>query len=126
LQFDWIFAVLGAAVLAILLIVVIYFIIAGLLLGVALGFVGGKHRDLSSTFVTALLIAIVSPIPCLNCILGLYFIKSRHSIGWGEAALAWILTFVIAVAIALAILLLAFPAIWLAIIGAIPFPIPFP
>jgi hypothetical protein len=108
--------------MVLLLLIVIYFVIAGLLLGIALGFVGGKKRELSSTFITALLIALVSPLPCLNCILGLYFIKSRHSVGWGGAAIAWILTFIIAIIVVVAVVLLLFPAVWLAIWAALPFP----
>ncbi len=123
MQFDWIFALIGTAgLLLVVLMIVVYFVIAGLLLGVALGFIGGKNRDLGSTFFTAILMALVSPLPCINCILGLYFIKSRHNTGWGGAAIAWILTFIIALVIVILILMFAFSTIWLAILSGLPFP----
>ncbi|MGY5854675.1 MAG: hypothetical protein RTU92_13990 [Candidatus Thorarchaeota archaeon] len=121
MQFDWIFVLLGSIGAMLVVLVLVYFVIAGLLLGVALGFVGGKNRNLGSTFITALLIAVVSPIPCLNCILGLYFIKSRHNIGWGGAAIAWVLTFIIAIIVVVLVMMVAFAGIWAAIIASIPF-----
>lgn len=117
MQFEWILSLFTSYAMVLLLLVIVTLVIYGLLLGVALGFVGGKHRELGSTFGTAFLIALVSWIPCLGCILGLYFIKSRHGVGWGSALIAWILMFVIAIVVVILILLVAFPAVWLAMWG---------
>lgn len=123
MQYEWIFTLIGTAgLLVIVLMIVVYFVIAGLLLGAALGFVGGKNRDLGSTFITAVLMALVSPLPCINCILGLYFIKTRHNTSWFNAAIAWILTFIIALVIVILILMFAFSTVWLAILSGLPFP----
>ncbi len=117
MQFEWILTLITSYAMVLALMVIVTLVIYGLLLGVALGFVGGKHKELGSTFVTALLVALVSWIPCLGCILGLYFIKSRHEIGWGSALIAWILMFIIAIVVIIVILMIAFPAIWLAMWG---------
>ncbi|MBD3157458.1 MAG: hypothetical protein GF309_01595 [Candidatus Lokiarchaeota archaeon] len=78
---------------------VISLVINGIFLGIALGFVDGKNRDLGDTFVTALFMAIVILIPCIGCILQWWVIKSRHEIGWGKAITAWIMTFVIEIVV---------------------------
>jgi hypothetical protein len=117
MQFEWILTLITSYAMVLALMVIVTLVIYGLLLGVALGFVGGKHKELGSTFVTALLVALVSWIPCLGCILSLYFIKSRHEIGWGSALIAWILMFIIAIVVIIVILMIAFPAIWLAMWG---------
>ncbi|TFG10294.1 hypothetical protein EU538_02350 [Candidatus Thorarchaeota archaeon] len=112
----------GSGLLLILLIIVVLFVINGIFLGIALGFVNGRNRDLGDTFVTSLLIACVSWIPCLGCILSLYFIKSRHSTGWGGAIIAYILTGIIALLVILAITLLVFPGLFALIWSLIPIP----
>ncbi|MFW9918097.1 MAG: hypothetical protein ACFFED_00700 [Candidatus Thorarchaeota archaeon] len=102
---------LGSLGLIIVLVVVIGIIINALFLGIALGFVNGENRELGTTFVTALLSAIVTVIPCLGCILAWYFIKTRHELGWGGAIAAWILTFIIEAIVLFAIVFLAFPGL---------------
>lgn len=92
----------------IILVFLVAIVINALFLGLALGFVHGENRELGTTFVTALLCAIVLPIPCLGCILDWYFIKSRHELGWGGAIAAWILTFIIEVIVLFAIVFFAF------------------
>ena len=86
---------LGAMALALLVIVVTGLVIYAIFLGIALGFVNGKNRDLGTTFWTAFLMAIVAWIPILNCLLHWYFIKSRHELSWGSAIVAWIILIVI-------------------------------
>ena len=78
------------------LIIVLAFIITLALAAVFLIFgvklAGGEETSFGHTFVTAFLVAIVSPIPCIGFpILQWYFIKSRHNLGWGGAIVAWIL-----------------------------------
>ncbi|TFG12632.1 hypothetical protein EU537_08700 [Candidatus Thorarchaeota archaeon] len=96
-----------------LLMVVISFIITALLLGVALGPVNGRNRELGSTVVTALLmalsnLAIIVPVigPILSCILQWYFIKSRHEVGWGGAIVAWIVLIILQVIVLIVIIML--------------------
>lgn len=104
MQFGWILALLtGEVLLLILLFIIIYFVIQGFFLGIGLGFVKGKNRNIGSTMVTALLMALVIWIPCLGCILAWYFIKSRHDVGWIDALIAWILGAVVAFVVLLAI-----------------------
>jgi hypothetical protein len=98
MQYEWIFALLLNP--ASLLIFVAVFLVVGILinalfLGIALGLVHGENREFGSTFVTALLMTIVSMIPILGCILAWYLIKTRHEVGWGGAIAAWLLTFII-------------------------------
>ncbi len=102
---------LGGFVTLIILMFVIMLLVYAVLLGIALGFVNGENRELGTTFVTALLIAIVSVIPILGCILAWYFIKTRHNVGWGGAIAAWLIVFIIAVVILLAIILLLAPGL---------------
>lgn len=85
---------------------VISLVINGIFLGIALGFVDGKNRDLGDTFVTALFMAIVILIPCIGCILQWWVIKSRHKIGWGKAITAWIMTFVIEIVVFAVVIIL--------------------
>ncbi|TFG33723.1 hypothetical protein EU527_07105 [Candidatus Thorarchaeota archaeon] len=104
MQFDWIFALLaGELLLLLLLFFVIYFVIQGFFLGIGLGFVNGKNRNIGSTMVTALLMTLVIWIPCLGCILAWYFIKSRHDVGWIDALIAWILGALVALVVVVAI-----------------------
>lgn len=83
----------------IVIVLVIYFLIQAVFLGIGLGFVHGKNRDIGSTFVTTILMTCVIWIPCLGCILAWYFIKSRHSVGWIDALIAWILGAIVAVVV---------------------------
>ena len=94
MQLEWIFASLGAIVI---LVIVVFLIVYGLFLGVALGFVNGENRELGTTFVTALGIALLGWIPILGCIISWYLIKTRHEVGWGGAIIAWLLTAIIAI-----------------------------
>jgi len=95
-------------VLIIGLIIIVALVIQGIFLGIGLGFVNGTNRELSSTFVTALLMSLVIWIPCLGCIISWYFIKSRHGVGWGGALAAWILGGIIMAIVILAIIFLFF------------------
>ena len=101
MQLEWIFASLGAIVI---LVIVVFLIVYGLFLGIALGFVNGENRELGTTFVTALGIALLGWIPILGCIISWYLIKTRHEVGWGGAIIAWLLTAIIA-AIVIAVLI---------------------
>jgi hypothetical protein len=106
-------------VIIVVLLIFVQFIIQGFFLGIGLGFVNGQNRDLSSTFVTALLMALVSWIPCLGCFIAWYFIKSRHEVGWGGALVAWILGGIISAIVLIAIVLIAFAGIWAALLGGL-------
>jgi hypothetical protein len=121
MQWGPFIAALGVIGLVIVLVIVISLIIYAVFLGIALGLVNGKHRDLGTTFVTALFMSLLGWIPCLGCILSLYFIKTRHSVGWGGAFVAYILTFVIAVIVIVAILFLGFPGTWATLWSLLPF-----
>lgn len=87
----------------IIVVIVVFLLIYGLFLGVALGFVKGENRELGSTFVTALGIALLGWIPILGCIISWYLIKTRHELGWGGAIVAWLLTGIIALVVLLII-----------------------
>jgi hypothetical protein len=126
MQFDWIFGIFGLGLTSILilafLVFILSFIIQAIFLGIGLGFVNGENRDLSSTFVTSLLMALVIWIPCLGCFIAWYFIKSRHNVGWGGALIAWLLGAIIQLLVMIAIIIFFFGAIWAAILGGlIPF-----
>jgi hypothetical protein len=97
-----------------ILMVIIALVVDALLLGVALGPLKGRNRDLGTTVVTAVLMALsylALIIPYIGaliaCILQLYFIKSRHEVGWGGAAIAWIVLLILQV-IVLVVILFAF------------------
>ncbi|MFW9805207.1 MAG: hypothetical protein ACFFFK_00595 [Candidatus Thorarchaeota archaeon] len=127
MQFDWIFGLFGMGFTTIILLIFLWFIISfliqGIFLGVGLGFVNGQNRELSSTFVTALLMALVIWIPCLGCFIAWYFIKSRHEVGWGGALIAWILGGIIQFIVMIALLIFVFGGVWAIIMGGlIPFP----
>jgi hypothetical protein len=126
MQFDWIFGIFGLGLTSILilafLVFILSFIIQAIFLGIGLGFVNGENRDLSSTFVTSLLMALVIWIPCLGCFIAWYFIKSRHNVGWGGALIAWLLGAIIQLLVMIVIIIFFFGAIWAAILGGlIPF-----
>jgi hypothetical protein len=126
MQFDWIFGFFGLGLTSILLLAflvfIFSFIIQAIFLGIGLGFVNGENRDLSSTFVTSLLMALVIWIPCLGCFIAWYFIKSRHNVGWGGALIAWLLGAIIQLLVMIVIIIFFFGAIWAAILGGlIPF-----
>ncbi|MFW9975182.1 MAG: hypothetical protein ACFFDQ_07960 [Candidatus Thorarchaeota archaeon] len=120
MQFEWLFTI---GIMNILLIIALFFIvnllIQGIFLGIGLGFVNGQNRDLSTTFVTSLLMSLVIWIPCLGCFIAWYFIKSRHEVGWGGALVAWLLGGIIMFLVVLAIILFAFGAIWSAIFAGL-------
>jgi hypothetical protein len=101
---------------------VVLLLVNAIFLGIALGMVNGKNRELGTTFVTALLMAVVGWIPCIGCILSLYFIKSRHELGWGGAIGAYILTIIIAIVVIFAILFIFFAPLIAALFGVFPFP----
>ena len=123
MQFDWIFGIFGLGLTSILilafLVFILSFIIQAIFLGIGLGFVNGENRDLSSTFVTSLLMALVIWIPCLGCFIAWYFIKSRHNVGWGGALIAWLLGAIIQLLVMIAIIIFFFGAAILG--GLIPF-----
>ncbi len=89
--------------LLVLIVIVVYFLVQAVFLGIGLGFVKGKNRDIGSTFVTTILMTCVIWIPCLGCILAWYFIKSRHNVGWIDALIAWILGAIVALVVIIAI-----------------------
>jgi len=105
------------------LIIVVGIVVQAIFLGIGLGFVNGTNREIGSTFVTALLMGLVSWIPCLGCILSWYFIKSRHGVGWGGALAAWILGGIIMAIVMVVLLFTVFAGLYASIIGGlIPWP----
>ncbi|MCK4566536.1 MAG: hypothetical protein KAU48_04425 [Candidatus Thorarchaeota archaeon] len=127
MQFDWIFTLgITNLLIFIAIFVIVGTIIQAIFLGIGLGFVNGKKRNLGTTFVTALMMSLVLWIPCLGCILAWYFIKSRHDVGWGGALVAWILGAIVQIIVLMAIMFLFFGAIFAAIMGGIipTFPMP--
>ncbi|MCF2138025.1 MAG: hypothetical protein K9W43_12395 [Candidatus Thorarchaeota archaeon] len=119
MQLD--FALLmGSFGLLMVMVFVILLVINAVFLGIALGFVHGENRELGTTFVTALLMAIVSMIPILGCILSWYFIKTRHNLGWGGAIVAWLITGIIAGIVLFAIIFLIFPGLLTAFMPTMP------
>ncbi len=90
---------------AILIAIVVVLIFATIFLWIALKIVGGEETSFGHTFVTALLVAIVTPIPIIGLpILQWYFIKSRHGVGWLKAIVAWIIAGLIPILISLGVL----------------------
>jgi len=67
---------LGGFVGLIVLVFIIGLIIYAIFLGIALGFANGENREIGSTFVTGLLMAIVGVIPFIGRTLQRYFIKT--------------------------------------------------
>jgi len=106
MQLEWIIALIAGFATLVIVVIVVFLIIYGLFLGIALGFVNGENRELGSTFVTALGIALLGWIPILGCIISWYLIKSRHEVGWGGAIIAWLLTAIIAIIVIFAITML--------------------
>jgi hypothetical protein len=124
---PWLFGLtLEMILLLIFLMFILNLIIQGIFLGVGLGFVNGRNREIGTTFVTALLMSLVIWIPCLGCILAWYFIKSRHEVGWGGALIAWILGGIVQVIVMILLVMFVFGSIFAAIIaGLLPmFPYP--
>lgn len=120
MQFNWIFTLgLTEIVMIVAIFVIVGAIVQAIFLGIGLGFVNGRNRELGTTFVTALMMTIVSWIPCLGCILAWYFIKSRHEVGWGGALAAWILGAIVQIIVLLAILFLFFGGIFAAMMAGI-------
>jgi hypothetical protein len=109
-DFDWLLGALGTILGVVLIVIIVVLLINAIFLGLALGIVGGKNRGIGTTFVTSLLMALIGWIPCLGCILSLYFIKSGHETGWGGAIGAYILTIIIAIVVIFGILFFVFPA----------------
>ena len=108
------------------LIIVVGIVVQAIFLGIGLGFVNGTNRELSTTFVTALLMGLVSWIPCLGCILSWYFIKSRHGVGWGGALAAWILGGIIMGIVLVVLFMTVFAGLIAAIMGGLLPGFPFP
>ena len=126
MQLDVILAALGIFGTIALLFVIVGFIVYALLLGVALGPVKGENKELGTTVVTAILMALsglagIIPIVgfLITCILQLYFIKSRHELGWGGAIVAWIIVNILVI-IVLIIILFAFLGGLAALLGVFP------
>ncbi len=95
---EWLIGLgIQTIIMVIVIIIIVQLLIQAFFLGIGLGFVNGKNRDLSTTFVTSLLMSLVIWIPCLGCILAWYFIKSRHNVGWVSALIAWILGAIVAI-----------------------------
>jgi hypothetical protein len=118
----------GFAIMDILLIIglliILAIVIQAVFLGIGLGFVNGENREIGTTFVTALLMSLVTWIPCLGCILAWYFIKSRHNVGWGGALVAWLLGAIVMIIVMIAIMFIFFGALFasiFAIFGGLPF-----
>ncbi|OLS22610.1 MAG: hypothetical protein ThorAB25_25280 [Candidatus Thorarchaeota archaeon AB_25] len=128
MQFEWIIGIAAMGIAAIILLVFIVFIVSfliqGIVLGVGLGFVNGQNRNISSTMVTSLLMALVIWIPCLGCFIAWYFIKSRHEVGWGGALVAWLLGGIITILVMVLLLMFVFTGFWAAIIGGLIPPLP--
>jgi len=104
------------------LIMLVGIVIQAIFLGIGLGFVNGENRELGSTFVTALLMGLVSVIPCLGCIISWYLIKSRHNTSWGGALVAWLLGGIIMAVVLVVIILAFFGGILALFSGYLPFP----
>ncbi|MHA2423244.1 MAG: hypothetical protein ACXAEF_00520 [Candidatus Thorarchaeota archaeon] len=126
MQFEAIIAILGIVGTIAVIMFIVGFIVYGLLLGVALGPAGGENRELGSTFVTALLMALsnlagIIPIVgfILACVLQWYFIKSRHETGWGGAIVAWIIVNILVIIVVI-VLLFAFLGGLAALLGVFP------
>ncbi|MGQ4915306.1 MAG: hypothetical protein ACP6IU_11280 [Candidatus Asgardarchaeia archaeon] len=105
------YLILGGLLGFFLLGIVIVLIFATIFLKIGLGIAGAPETSFGTTFVTALLSAIVFPIPCLGTpILQWYFIKTRHGLGWGGAIVAWIIAILIPILITIGLYVLLFGA----------------
>ncbi|MFX0107478.1 MAG: hypothetical protein ACFE7R_04275 [Candidatus Hodarchaeota archaeon] len=112
MQLEWLIAAIGLLGTVILIVIVVFLALYGIFLGIALGFVNGKNRDLGSTFITALGIALLGWIPILGCIISWYLIKTRHDVGWGGAIIAWLLVFIIAIVVIISLAIVFGLALW--------------
>ncbi|TFH05913.1 MAG: hypothetical protein E4H14_11795 [Candidatus Thorarchaeota archaeon] len=130
MQWEIINLFLSNFVMIIALVFIVALIVQAIFLGVGLGFVNGSNRELGSTFVTSLMMSLVTWIPCLGCILAWYFIKSRHNVGWGGALIAWLLGAIIMAIVLIAIMFVFFGSLFAGIFalfgGALPFTLPTP
>jgi len=117
---PWLFGLtIEMMLLLIFLIFILSLLIQGIFLGIGLGLVNGKNREIGSTFVTALLISLVIWIPCLGCFIAWYFIKSRHEVGWGGALIAWILGGIIQAIVMILLIYVFFGAIFVALFSSL-------
>lgn len=127
MQFEWLIGLgIMNIVILIVLFLVVNLIIQGFFLGIGLGFVNGQNRDLGTTFVTALLMSLVSWIPCLGCFIAWYFIKSRHEVGWGSALIAWLLGGIISFLVFIALMIFVFGTLWAAFLAGLLPAMPWP
>ncbi len=103
---------LGFTLLAIISFIIIVIIIMiflnALFLKIALSIVKAKYKDLASVFITALLCALVSWIPCIGWILSAIIINKRHKTGLLFAIVVLIIVIIIAIIIAIVIFLVFF------------------
>ncbi|NWF94849.1 MAG: hypothetical protein HXY34_01770 [Candidatus Thorarchaeota archaeon] len=109
---------LGGLLMIVAIFIIISIIIYAIFLGIALGFVNGTNRELGTTFVTALGMALLGWIPLLGCVISWYLIKTRHGVGWGGAIVAWLLCMIIS-AIAFFVILLLIPGGLAILFGAL-------
>ena len=106
---------LGLGIMTIIIIVVL-FIVIGLLLNtvfllLALKITDSKHTDFGEVFVTALIMALVSWIPCIGCILSWVIISNRHDTGIAKAIGIWLLAGLIPLLIIVGIVIAIIPLI---------------
>jgi hypothetical protein len=71
--------IMGLGIGLIIVILIISIAISALMLMVGIKVVGGQYESFGQIMVTIILNVLVGWIPCLGCILGWYFVKSRHT-----------------------------------------------
>ncbi|MFW9801940.1 MAG: hypothetical protein ACFFFC_04780 [Candidatus Thorarchaeota archaeon] len=128
MQFEgFIYALLGVIytlLFYMIIFAIIFIIISVLSLGWALDRVGGQDTGFGSVFITSLVMGLVMIIPCLGCVLALWVIKTRHSVGWMNSLIAWIVAVIVSLVIfiAIAFMFLGGLAGLFALFPPLPFP----
>ena len=124
MQFEWIIGILYGLLLYLVIFAIIFIIISVVSLGWALDRVGGQDTGFGSVFITSILMGLVMIIPCLGCVLALWVIKSRHSVGWMDSLIAWIVAVIVSLVIfiIIAFMFLGGLAGIFALIPGFPFP----
>ncbi len=98
---------LGIVVIFIFIgLIILSIVLQVLFLRIGIKAVKGSNREFGKVFVTVLLNALVSLIPCIGCFIAWYVISKRHNTGYGNAILAWLISIIVPWAISIGIALL--------------------
>ncbi|WP_457558557.1 hypothetical protein [Candidatus Harpocratesius sp.] len=98
----------GIFLIIVIAIFVIMLFVETLFLKFGINKVEGNKTEFGPVFLTVILMALVSMVPCAGIFLAWWVISARHEVSYGKAILAWLIALLLAVLVEIVLFAIIF------------------